>query len=210
MKLTADDLMNADPLTLTPEQIAMRRELVKLKTEEIALEKTRFENQKYIEEKLARENKAKAGRESHEAFLQKQRDEQAACWHKTGGSGLGGFFAGDGAVYGSATAGLELPTGELYFLCVRCQREWHHPKWPKLWPDGKERTGMRAVLDGLMTLAEYRQQEADFIAMMRQPRKSFEPLNGEFCAASKFFIPALENQMRKDKSEFEQFCKGKK
>ena len=47
----------------------------------------------------------------------------------------------------------------------------------------------RAVMDGLMTLDEYRTREKEYLEIMRKPRKSFGALNGEYCAASKFSHP---------------------
>ncbi len=209
-KLTAEQLLSADPMSLTPEQIAMRRELVKLRKEEIECEKVAHENQQYLDQKIARESKAKAGKEAEQAMREKIEAEQSTCVHNTGGEGRMGFFQGDGNIYGSSTSVQELPTGEAYALCFRCQREWRHPKWPTLWPDGVKRTGMRAVMDGLMTLDEYRTREKEYLEIMRKPRKSFAALNGEYCAASKFYIPQLEDTMRRDASEFETYCKGRR
>jgi hypothetical protein len=53
---------------------------------------------------------------------------RTACAHKTGGTNREGFIRGDGE-QGYSVAPCVLPTGELYFMCLRCQKEWHHPAW---------------------------------------------------------------------------------
>jgi hypothetical protein len=194
MAMTQEQLINSDPMELTPELIAKRRELIKLRTEEALLDKALFDATKYKEDKLAKDNRAKAGRESHEAYMRKTELEKLSCAHMTGGSGLGGWFAGDGTLYGSATSVQELPTGEIVITCFRCQNEWRRPS-------------KRAVIDGKLSYAEYREQEEEFNKMLRARRISFDGINGEWMAASRFLIPALIDQQRKDDIDFDAYVK---
>jgi hypothetical protein len=187
MKLTEAQLMAASPVDLSPEQIVLRREILALRKLEMESELTAVAIEKHNDEKTERARKM----QHRQADIQAERDrieaEQNGCLHLTGGSGLGGFFSGDGSIYGSSTAVQILPDGSYVGICFRCQREWRLPK-------------KRDVIEGRQTLAAYRKQEKEFHEMLRWKRTSFAPWNGEFCAASQFRIPRLEEEKRKDGS----------
>lgn len=195
--MTTAELLAADAATLTIEQIQQRSLIVNLRKLEREAEMVEHQNVKFQEDKEERARKMKLRTDDIEAERQKIANEQAGCRHMTGGSGLAGFFSGDGSIYGSSTSVLELPTGERYILCFRCQREWHRPS-------------KRAVIDGKLTLAQYQAEAEEFEKMLRVPRKSFDALNGEFCAASKFTIPKLIKQQQQDDADFAVFLESEK
>lgn len=109
------------------------------------------------------------------------------CAHKTGGTDKAGFYHGN-AVHGYSVTLQITPVGERYYMCFRCQNEWHRPS-------------KRAVLDGTLTLEEYYRQEAEYIEVSKWPRQYFGD-QGEPCAASQFRVPALEAQQAKDNADF--------
>jgi hypothetical protein len=196
-KLSEAELLAANVMDLSESQMAQRSMVIRLRKEERELILVDHQNQKFQQEQEAAETRARAGRDSHDAETLRIKTEQAGCRHMTGGEGRGGWFNGDGALYGSSTAACQLPTGEVYYLCFRCQREWHHPS-------------KRDVLEGKLTLEEYFAKEKEYDDVMRLPRKSFAALNGEIMAASLFHIPALIEQRRKDDLEFSLLLQSKK
>jgi hypothetical protein len=208
-QMTEQELLAADVMSLSKEQIEQRITIINLRAAERASEHIANENAKFQEQKNERERMRRVALDNQKKEQEKIQQEQQACSHCTGGEGYQGWFSGDGSIYGSATAVLTLPTSETYILCFRCQREVHHPRWPKLWPDGKTRTGMRAVIEGLMKYSEYQAQEREYNEWLRKPRKSFSPLNGQNCEASQFRLPALERLMAKDQSDFEEYVRQK-
>ena len=200
-ELTTAELLAANIDSLTTDQLVRRSAIISMQKNEREMELAIYENDKFRNAKEERIRMRKIAVENSAAERAKTEAEQLGCAHNTGGEGLSGFFAGDGSIYGSATAGLELPTGELYYLCFRCQKEWHHPRWTG---------GMRAVIEGEITLEQYREQERQYNEIARRPRKSFQPWNGEFCSASKFNIPLLQARMAKDASDFEAYLHEQK
>lgn len=82
-----------------------------------------------------------------------------------------------------------LPTGEVYGLCFRCQKEWHKPS-------------KRAVLKGELSLVDYMKQEREYNDMLAWPAKTFDTPNGELPGSVLFTIPALQQQKQKDDQEF--------
>ena len=95
-KPTAEQLLSADPMSLTPEQIAMRRELVKLRKEEIECEKVAHENQQYLEtRRLPAKRKLRQVKKQSRPCGKRSMFKQSTCVHNTGGEGRMGFFAGD-------------------------------------------------------------------------------------------------------------------
>ena len=183
------ELMAADISTLTEQELGRRSLMLNIRKAERESEMIENQNEEYQTKKEEKLRMKRIAVENAEAERQKTRQEQEGCAHKTGGEGLGGFFQGDGAIYGTSTAGLILPTGEVYYMCFRCQKEWHRPS-------------KRKVLNGEMSLAEYREQEKAYNEAARWPRKSFAPWNGELCSASTFTIPKLQMQQQKDNIEF--------
>lgn len=200
-ELTTEQLLNADLDDLTTEQLTRRSLLINLQKAERESELANYENEKFQTAKNERIRMREIAIANSEAERAKTKQEQAGCAHKTGGEGLTGFFSGDGAIYGTSTAGLELPTGETYYMCFRCQKEWHHPRWTG---------GQKKVIKGEMTLEEYMEQERAYNEVARWPRKSMAPWNGEFCAASKFNIPLLQQKMAKDDMAFREYLRDRR
>lgn len=113
-----------------------------------------------------------ANKETTEA-IQKQ------CRHKTGGTGKPGFFRGDGK-HGYCVNDQTLPWGEVYRLCLRCQKEWRHPDW----------IVKRAVANHqpvTMTKAEYTQILDEYMEALSWDVELNIP-----CEASLFKVPALD------------------
>lgn len=191
-KMTEAELMAADPSTLSNDELARRVNLAALRKAERELALVEAQNQEFAEKQEDRkriaENKQRTMEEENERLAR----EKANCAHRTGGKDRAGFFNGDGSIYGYSVASQILPTGEVYFLCFRCQKEWHKPS-------------KRAVLEGKMTLAQYRRQEEEYNEVARWPKKSFETPNGEFPGSILFRIPKLELQRAKDDQEFAEY-----
>lgn len=191
-EMTEQELLSASLMNLSPELLAKRSAIINIRKMERELEVSSNDNEEYQikkREKIRMREIAIANSAAERAKIQA---EQGGCNHKTGGQGLAGWFQGDGAIYGSSTAALQLPTGEIYYLCFRCQKEWHRPS-------------KRAFLNGTITLFEYQDQEKEYIDASRWSRKSFEPWNGEICASARFNIPALEIQRAVDDADFRTF-----
>lgn len=191
-KLSEAELMTADPSTLTNDELARRVNLAALRKAERELELVEAQNAEFADKKEDRrriaENKTKTTEEENNRLER----EKANCAHQTGGKDRAGFFNGDGSIYGSCTAPQVLPTGEVYYICFRCQKEWHKPS-------------KRAVLEGRITLAQYQRLDQEYNQVARWPRKSFDTGNGEFPGSILFRIPALELQKAKDDQEFAAF-----
>jgi hypothetical protein len=203
-KLTEAELLTANVMDLNESQIAQRSAIIKLRREERELTLIDHQNREFSQKQEAAESKAKAGRDAMLAEQDRIKAEQQGCRHMTGGEGRGGFFAGDGALYGSATSVQGLPTGEYYILCCRCQREFHDPSicscgYLNRNPDFPTK---RRVIEGKCTIADYDQAKREYVEALNWTRKSFGPLNGEYQTASTFRIPALEEQRRRDDAEF--------
>ena len=146
----------------------------------------------YQKLKVEKQNKRDATVAAEVAQRARIEEEQSGCAHKTGGMDYAGYWNGDGSLYGSCTSVHQLPTGEVYIICFRCQKEWHMPS-------------KRAVLNGELSLADYYEQEKEYREALRWKRTAFQGVAGEWCAASQFRIPALERQRDKDNEEFAQF-----
>lgn len=123
----AEDKIKAEE-QVSVEDIKRQIAEVELETAKRTLKVRMAENLEF-EEKEA--NRARVTKIRVEAMLAEKRESerrQRACLHKTGGKGKEGFLAGDGE-QGYSVAPVVLPTGELYMICLRCQKEWHHPAW---------------------------------------------------------------------------------
>ena len=188
-KLTDDQLLQANTSDLDNEQILRRSALVNLRKLEREEELTEYQNQKFRDDRETRNRMRDAKTENIAAEKDRIDRERRICKHKTGGMDKAGFFNGDGERYGSCTALLKLPTGEVYALCFRCQKEWHEPS-------------KRSVITGEMSLAQYYKALKEYNEVLEWPRKSFAPWQGEICAASQFFIPKLQQQKEKDNRDF--------
>jgi len=200
-QLTEEELMSAPIYTLDRTQIEQRTAIMKLRREEMEYDLAKTAVEKHKDEVAERKRKM----EHRIADIQAERDriegEQRACQHKTGGTGIAGILNGTGEIYGSSTIGLVLPTGELYFMCGRCALEVHGPDCVC---EGKPSyRPKRQVIEGKMSLAEYRRREAQYIEWSRLRRVSYEGINGEWCQASLFTIPKLIKQRMQDNEDFE-------
>lgn len=193
-QLTEEELMSAPIYTLDRTQIEQRTAIMKLRREEMEYDLAKTAVEKHKDEVEERRRKMENRVRDIQAERERIEGEQASCAHNTGGRGLEGILNGDGFIYGSSTGGFVLPTGELYFLCCRCGKEWHRPS-------------KRAVIEGKLSLAAYRKQEQEFVAVSRLRRESYAPSNGEWCAASQFTIPKLIRQAQKDDEDFATWLK---
>jgi|ERR1017187_5884516 hypothetical protein len=89
---------------------------------------TKRQVQEFNEKEADAERVTKIRVESIKRQKEEEGRRQNACRHKTGGKNKQGFINGDGAK-GYCVASHVLPTKEVYYMCTRCQREWHHPDW---------------------------------------------------------------------------------
>ena len=210
--MTEQELLSADLVSLSAEDLQRRSLIVNIRRQERETEQIEYENERF---KIAKDERLRARRlavENAQKEREKVEAEQATCAHKTGGEGLAGILAGDGAIYGSSTAVLMLPTQEIYVLCCRCSKEWHNPATCQCGRYGV--ATKRAVVEGKASYEDFVRQSREFQEALRLPRKSFAPWNGEYCAASTFNIPELQSKREKDNRDFEAFLlkreKGRK
>lgn len=186
---TEEQLLAAPLSDLSAEELSRRSLMINIRKSEREAEMVEHQNEQFRTAKDERVRMRQIGVENAELERAKVMEQQLGCAHKTGGEGLAGIFSGDGSIYGSSTTLLVLPTGEQYVLCFRCQKEWHRPS-------------KRAVVEGKMSLDEYKRLEREYVDACRWPRKSFAPVNGEPCAASLFNLPALRAREAKDNVDF--------
>ncbi len=190
-EMTTEEILAADVASLTPQQMQTRIQILQVLKAQQELEVAEHQNREFQDKKEERIRQAKNKTVIIEVEAERIRNEQASCKHKSGGKGRSGFFAGDGK-QGFAVSTQRLPTGEVYMLCMRCQREWHLP--PK-----------RDVLDGRMLLAEYRQKEREYHEAMSWEKPLFSTDSGEIPGSIQFRIPLLEARRAKDDAEFEAY-----
>ncbi len=191
-KLTEAELMAADPDSLSNDDLARRVNMATLRKAERELQLVESQNQEFADKREDRKRIAENKTKTLQQETERIERERTNCAHKTGGKDRAGFFNGDGSIYGYCIAPQVLPTGEIYFICFRCQKEWHKPS-------------KRAVLTGEMSLATYRRLEQEYSEVSRWPKKSFDTGNGEFPGSILFRIPALELQKARDDQEFQEF-----
>jgi len=195
-RLSYQELVEADPDTLSQEDLLRRINLTQLKKAEREVELTESQNQVFQEKKLEQKRVAEAKTIIIEDENNRLEREHNMCKHKTGGKGLTGYFNGDGK-QGYAVSTQQLPTKEVYFLCFRCQKEWRLPK-------------KRAVLDaakqspkaGLIALAKYQKEEAEYYKVAAWDKPLFETDSGVTPGSVLFLLPRLEQQQAKDDAEF--------
>jgi hypothetical protein len=186
--LTDEEILSAPTASLSLADLQRRIVINQMRQAEVALEKTEVEAQKYREEKSERARKAAAGRQIVQDENERIQMERNYCKHLTGGKGLAGLLQGDGK-QGYSIATQELPTGEIYHICFRCQREWHLPK-------------KRDVLNGTSTLRQYREQEKEYHRISSVDKQLFATDTGGVPGSCKFRIPKLEAQRLLDDQEF--------
>src|SRR5271168_2795332 len=115
-----DELLAADPNTLTDAELSRRINMTALRKAEREVEMVEAQNQEFQDKKTDKKRRADAGKTIQEEENSRLTRERSYCKHKTGGKGLPGFYNGDGK-HGYSVATQILPTGEVYFLCFRCQ-----------------------------------------------------------------------------------------
>lgn len=195
-QLTYAQLMAANPEDLAVEDLLRRTNLTALKKAERELELVESQNQVFQDKKTD----AKRIADTKTTILIEEENrinrERSICKHKTGGKGLPGFYNGDGK-QGYSVATQILPTGEVYFLCFRCQKEWHMPK-------------KRDVLDRKITLDQYDRQVQAYNEVAAWDKPLFETDSGEIPGSVRFMIPKLEDQRVRDDADFEEFLKNKR
>lgn len=180
IKITADEQSEL-------ESIDLELKRVELEQKRMALELTKRQVAEYKEQ----EQDAARKREIRVDAIKKEQESQkrlrSVCKHKTGGRGKAGFFSGDGR-WGYCVTSQQLPTGEIYFMCFRCQKEWHMPK-------------KSDVISGALSMADYRKQAAEYADVAAWDKPYFGG-GGEVCASVLFKIPALDLQEARDAEEF--------
>lgn len=92
------------------------------------LEMTRQQVSEFNEKQEEKKRVTKIRVQAVKMEREEESRRQKQCRHKTGGKGKPGFLHGDGAK-GYCVGQIVKPTGELYMLCSRCQKEWRHPSW---------------------------------------------------------------------------------
>jgi hypothetical protein len=192
-ELSTEEILSAEVASLTPAQMQTRIQILQVLKAQQDLEISEHANRKFQDEKEERIRQARNKTKIIEMEQARISNEKSACKHKSGGKGLAQFFSGDGK-QGYTVAEQQLPTGERYFLCSRCQREWHLPS-------------KRLVLDASMSLAEYRRQEREYWEVAAWDRPLFQTDSGEVPGSVLFRIPQLEKQKALDDAEFAEFLR---
>src|SRR5580698_5758850 len=146
--MTIQELLDAPLDSLTVEDMGRRSQVILLMKAERALEVVNEQNRKFTEEKEQKQKQIRTNLEQIAAQHAEDQRVKKLCRHKTGGKDRPGFFQGDGDIYGYAVSKQQLPTGEVYGLCFRCQKEWHDPDWWAELADGS------VVFDGRKYVAE--------------------------------------------------------
>jgi hypothetical protein len=187
-QLTDEEILAAPTSSLSLEQIQRRIMVSQLRKAEREVDLVEEENRKHEDAKVEKSRVAAAKTRIIEEAAEKTRREQSICQHKSGGKNLAGFFNGDGKM-GYTICTQQLPTGVIYMMCMRCQKEWWLPK-------------KRDVLNGTLTLKQYRAQESEYYRVMALDKQLFEG-EGGVPASCQFRIPALESARLRDDSEFE-------
>lgn len=188
-QVTDQEILTADITTLTVGQMQRRIAINAVRKSEMELEVVENQAQKFREEKSERVRYSAMKTEIIAQEQEKIRGEQSICKHMTGGKGLAGLLARDGKM-GASIATQELPDGRIYFLCFRCQKESHLPK-------------KRDVLNGTLTLKQYRAAEKDYHRIASLDKSLFQTDTGGIPGSCKFRIPKLEMQRAVDDQEFE-------
>ena len=208
IKMTMDELLSAPIDSLTTEQVSRRSQLILLLKAERELDVVNEQNRRFNEERDQRQRQIRVNLENIAREQEENKRIRKMCKHNTGGKDRPGFFSGDGDVYGRCVSKQQLPTGEIYGLCFRCQKEWHDPKWWAELPDGSTVfDGRRAVIEGKMPLAAYFKQEREFREMLGWTCKTFEGNAGELPGGAMFLIPRQQQQFQKSAADFEEYLK---
>lgn len=194
-ELTVTELLAADPGTLTREQIEKRVAIVQLRKIERELDLVEHENRIHEDNKVEAARRSQAGRAAQRATEERIRGEQSICRHLSGGKDRGGFFQGDGK-WGYCVCSQILPTGEQFFLCMRCQKEWRLPD-------------RRKVLNGEMSFTQYEKEVSEYNQVAAWPKPLFDN-GGETPASCLFRIPALEEKKRKDDADWAVFMEQRR
>ena len=162
--------------------LTFKEELEALQLEEAMqrLELTKQQVQAFREEQQNRARVSKIRVEASAAEEAERKRRQGICKHKTGGKGKPGFLYGDGAK-GYSISHQVLPTGEYYMMCIRCQKEWHHPMWQVKFE----------ILDHGQT--EMKRSEYDQQVREYQEALELDHPYTELAEASRFRIPRLDN-----------------
>jgi hypothetical protein len=190
-EMSTEEILAADVASLTPQQMQTRIQILQVLKAQQELEVAEHQNREFQDKKEERIRQARNKTAIIEAEAELIRNTQNSCLHKSGGKGRAGFFQGDGK-FGYTVSLQQLPTSETYGICLRCQREWHRPS-------------KRAVLDGVLSLAAYRQQEREFAEMLSWDKPLTTTDSGEIAGSVLFRIPALEAARAKDDAEFNEF-----
>lgn len=191
VKKTNTEIMAADIDTLTDEEVVRKMNLANLRKAEREIALVEEQNDQFALHKEEKKRKAVHGKMTEEEERSRLQNERSACYHKSGGKGRAGFFQGDGR-WGYTVATQVLPTSEVYFICFRCQNEWHMPK-------------KRDVINGVITVKQYYSAIEKYNEVAAWPKPLYDTESGEIPGATLFRIPRLEQQRVVDDREFEEF-----
>jgi hypothetical protein len=164
---------------LSVEEIKRQIALVELETAKRTLKVRMAENKEFEEREENNKRVTQIRVDATKREMAENERRRSACAHQTGGKNKEGFLKGDGE-QGRAVAPSVLPTGELYFMCIRCQKEWHHPAWiVKIEVHDTGKT--------TMTKARYEQMAKEYAEVSGWGHKLTEQSE-----ASQFRIPLLD------------------
>lgn len=166
---------------MAEKELSIDDEIKQLQLEEQRqrLEMTRQQVAEFNEKQEDRKRVTRIRVEAVKKEAEETQRRQKQCRHKTGGKGKPGFLHGDGAK-GYCVGQIALPTGELYMLCSRCQKEWHHPSWivkTEVYNTGKT----------TMTQSRFDRMEIEYNEAL-----NWDHPYTEMMEASQFKIPMLE------------------
>jgi hypothetical protein len=176
--------------------------LTALKKSERELELVETQNAEFQDKKVEKQRVAASKTIIIADEQERIQRERNTCKHKSGGKGLPGFFNGDGK-WGYSVATQELPTGEVYYICFRCQEEWHLPKKR----DVITAFTKHGLKEGMKALTEYRKRAAKYYEVAAWDKPLFNTDSGVIPGSVKFHIPRLIDQSIKDDQEFAETLK---
>jgi len=120
------ELLDADPETLTNEELVRRATFIELEAKEANLEFTRNQNSKFkMEQQQTKDQFKSRGRELNKTARDHE-IQQKNCSHRKGGRGVDALLKGGNASDYAVIRHL-LPWNEWFQRCQRCGRTWKPP-----------------------------------------------------------------------------------
>ena len=126
VKMSKRELLDADPETLTNDELIRRATFIELEAKEANLEFTRNQNSKFkMEQQQVKDQFKSRGRELNKTARDHE-IQQRNCSHRKGGRGVDALLKGGNASDYAVIRHL-LPNNEWWQRCQRCGKTWKPP-----------------------------------------------------------------------------------